>query len=260
MKKFQEMNPDSTSSTDSHEPLKHIAEGMNWVDELRERRNRDNFIYTLDTFILKKDIIPIFYEENIIGLRMREMICLFYDLNDGKHKLLMYTPTSPYQQNTTLKGLEKYTYSINKGTDFNELSVSLPNLSDFMRQHLFLFNEMFKNRKYIAETIKLLYKHFNKCKNNKSVTVNRFSVNIAESNISTNLVPLRDIYGKYKKATAQILLYTDYEIISFGNINFVHTANYIIQQKSIINRIKNFISRSKQKIAGAIAAKTGYSV
>lgn len=256
MKKFEEMNPDYTSSTVSRWPINHVAED----DELRERRNRDNVIYTLDTFILKKDIIPIFYEENIMGLRMREMICLFYDLNDGRHKILMYTPTSPYQQDTTLKGLEKYTYIINEGTDFIALSSSLEDLSIFMRQHLLLFNEMFKNRKYIAETIRLLYKHFNEYKNNKSGIVNRFSVNIAESNISTNLVPLRDIYGKYKKATAQVLLYTDYEIISFDNINFVYTANYIIKQKSIVNRIKNFIHRSKQKIAAAIAAKTVYSI
>lgn len=264
MKKVQEMNPDAKSSADSHDLPNPTAERMNkntaWVDELRERRNQDNFIYTLDTFILKKDIIPIFYEENIMGLRMREMICLFYDLNDFTYKILMYTPTSKYTQNTTLNLLKKYTYTINKGTDFKELSVSLPNLSDFMRQHLFLFDLLFNSKKYIKETIQLLYKHFNKNKNNKIATMNNFSVNIAESNISTNLFPRRDIYGKYKTITAQVLLYKDYGIISFGNINFVYTANYIIKQKSIVNRIKKFISRSKQQIVSLIPNKNRYSI
>lgn len=233
------------------------------LNEPKGRREPNKTIYTLDQFIFKQDIIPIFYEENIIDVRMREMICLFYSIKDGAYKILMYTPTSPHEYKTTLAVLEKYTYTINRGTDFTKLADSLQNLSDFMRQHLFLFNIMFKNRKYIAQTIKLLYKHFNANKNNKNnkkATINGFSVNIAKANIFTDLFPRRDIYGKYQNDTPEILLYTDHEIISFGNINFVYTANSIIEQKSIISRIKIFINRTKQKIFVARFARAGYNL
>lgn len=205
--------------------------------------------YALDKFISRSDIIPIFYEENIVELNAREMFCFFYDLKESKYKVFMYTPQS--SKKTIIddeETLDQYIHIVNKGTDFKRLHFLIHDLSVFMRQHLFLFNEMFGGRTYIRETVKRLYKHFYKRRTCKPTLINGCLASVAYADKFTDLYPYRDIYGKYEPEKIKLVLYSQYKIIAFGDINFVYTAKLLLEKRSLVYKIKQAFRKIKQKL------------
>ena len=228
--------------------------------------------HSLSTFITLNFVLPIFYEENINPDLSREYFCLFFDRVDRKFKVLSYV-TSKFSSESSygvvLSKLLEHCKVVEKSEDFKELA--LKSHSFFAKEHNLAMEELFRGCS-ISGFMRNLYRVLQRCaaypksasidgrgdiklfKATPLIKADYYSYRVMNVPICKDIRSLRDILGKAstlgRLPTTRVMMYDNYDVVGFSDINFIRTANALHSQYKLKHRIYDYFVDGMQRLKG----------